>query len=143
MKVTHAPSPQWTHARISVAFDGETGSGEVGTVTLFTITGRVIVKHLTAFCTETLVGAATLECGVASSTPGLIAQVADATTIAANDWWVDASVAEVGLAAQVATQKDMNLSENVILTIDSANITDGTLIFDVWYMPVTDNGLLV
>ena len=126
----------------TVAFDGTAGNGAVGTVTVLTITGRVVLKNLATFCTETLAGAtATVALGVASSTAGLIAATTG-TDIAANDWWIDATPTEVGLAAVPAGHKDIALSESVIITVATANVTDGTLVFWAEYMPLTSNGRL-
>ena len=52
--------------------------------TLFTVTGDVLVR-IYGVCTTTLVGAATIEVGVTGNTAELLAQVANATTIAAGD----------------------------------------------------------
>jgi len=34
------------------------------------------------------------------------------------------------------------VSESVILTIGAADVTDGTLVIDMWYTPITDDGAL-
>lgn len=35
-----------------------------------------------------------------------------------------------------------NISEDIIIDPLTQNITDGTLIIDCWYLPITDNGAL-
>jgi len=72
--------------------------GTNASLKIFDVTGDVVVR-IFGVCTATLVGAGTLEVGVTGNTAGLIAQVSDATTIAASDVWIDSSVAEVGIAA--------------------------------------------
>ena len=47
-------------------------------------------------CTTTLVGAGAISVGVVGNTGLILPSIADATTIAAGDVWVDASVGEVG-----------------------------------------------
>ena len=131
------------HVRKTVAFDNTAGNGAAGAVTLFTITGRVWMTGFSAFCTETLTGAATtVSVGVASSVAGIIA-VSTGTDIVANDWWVDATPAEIGLADPVTTQVDMLVSQTIICdVIGAAGVTDGTIVFDCWFVPITDNGNL-
>ena len=120
----------------TIAFDGTAGNGATGTVVVWTITGRVWIERVSAFCTETLVGAATLEFGSTTTTTELIAQIANATSLATNDWWTGSgSPASSGQAPAGAI--DVYFSANPILTIAAANITDGTLVFDCWYSPLT------
>ena len=151
VKVGSSPVPP-IHARSTIAFDGAAGNGATGTVTVFTITGRVYIERFLAFCTENLVEAvatATLRCGGASDTDGLFDQL-NATTLVNGDWWeqaasigglvsLDGSITGGYISSQVQKMTD----EDVILTVGAQNITDGTIIFDVWYIPITDDGLLV
>jgi len=140
-----------THVRKTIAFDGTAGNGATGGVTVFTLTGRVLVEALTIFCTETLEEAAptaTVALGTATGT-GNIISATSATTIAANDWWIDATPGEVGYANLVQTlssgpsQKDFALSESLLITVATQDVTNGTLVIDAWYRPITDNGSLV
>jgi len=81
-----------------LAFTGAVGNtrgdkdGTKSTQTLFTVTGSVLVR-IFGVVTTTLVGAGTLEVGVVGATAGLIAQVADATTLATSDIWLAATSA--------------------------------------------------
>ena len=135
-------SQQAIHVTKTIAFDGTAGNGAVGTVTVFTLTGRVWLAGLSAFCTETLAGnTATVSLGVASVVAGLV-PVTTGTDLAANDWWIDATPAEIGIAAVAASQKDQLLSQSVIVNVLVAGVTDGTLVIDAWYLPVTSNGAL-
>ena len=139
------------HARVTIAFTGAAGLGAVGTVALFTITGRIWIDTLTAFCTEALAEAAasaTVACGVAADTDAFIA-VTNAIDIDLNEWWNSATPAAgavtitgTGTTGPSTLQKRKLVSTNIILTVAAQNITDGTIVFDVFYMPVTDNGLL-
>src|SRR3990167_9363100 len=108
-------------------------------------TGRVWVQAMTIFCTETLAGAtATVSLGTASGVANLIGATT-ATTIAANDWWGDTSPAEIGiLSLEVTAPVLLNfvLSESPVIAVATQNVTDGTLVIDCWYEPITDNGFL-
>ena len=126
------------HARKTVTFTGAAGAGAVGTVAAFTITGRIWVTNVSGFCTTNLTGAGTLDLGTATSATAFLDQ-ADATAIDANDWLTTttSTAGTSGLATGVFVSEDM------ILTIGTTDVTAGVLVFDVWYYPVTDNGLLV
>lgn len=108
--------------------------------TIFAITGRVLIAYLTAFCTESLVGAGTMVLGTSSQTAGLIASTVP-NNLDVNEWWNDAGPAE-GMEQIIATAIDAVCSEDIELLPGGANVTDGTIVFDVWYLPITDNGAL-
>lgn len=121
-------------------FIGAAGLGAQGATTLFTVTGTVMVR-LVAACTEDLVGAGTIESGISGNTAGLLAQIADATTLDAGESWVDASP---------ATLEGVDLSNGIIIangqdiieTIGAADITDGTLTYYLFWRPLSDDGLV-
>lgn len=139
------------HVRKTITFTGAAGAGAVGTVTVFTITGRVWVQSLSAFCTTDLTEAgatATIECGHAGDTDAFIAQTT-ATAIDTNEWWNGTTPASGGYtqpdsltAGYQTTARNKLLSANVILTIGTQNVTAGVIIFDAWYKPITDDGSL-
>ena len=127
------------HVRRTVAFDGAAGNGAIGTVTAFTITGRVFVHRITVFCTENLAGAtATISLGAAADVDEFL-PVVTATTLDANDWWIGAG-SDPGVEAIPATVQDRVLSQDIDLDVLVAAITDGTLVIDVWYDPITADG---
>lgn len=70
--------------------------GSQASFKLFNVEGDVLVR-IFGVCTVDLVGAGTLEVGVTGNTAGLIAQVADATALDANDIWNDATPTTVGV----------------------------------------------
>lgn len=143
----------WTwHSTKSITFAGGTGTGAAGTVTVFTVTGRVILHALTAFCTSdlTVSGAATIELGVTGQTAVIIVQTT-ASGIDANEWWGDATpiAGSVVIRQPDSTvdgagtaQAERTLSTDVIATIATADVTGGTLIFDAIYTPLTDGARL-
>ena len=132
------------HVRKTVAFDGTAGNGAVGTVDVFTLTGRIWAAAWSVYCTEDLVGAGTLAMGTAGATTALMAGLADATTLDAGKWWDGADEAAVADAAPMSTTNTPGkaLDGDVILTVGSTDITDGTIVIDLWYMPITDDGAL-
>jgi hypothetical protein len=131
-----------TVVRKTVAFDAVGGPGPVGTVDLFTVTGDVRVK-LTAICSETLVGAATLECGVAGNTAGIIAQIADATALAVGEIWFDATPTTTLDDDSSIPRKVIAAGQDIILTIAAADITDGTINFVAEYEAISADGAMV
>ena len=126
------------HFTKTVTFDGGSGSGAVGTVAIATITGSVLLEHLTCECTTLLAGAtATLELGTANNTAALIAQTT-ATEIDANEYWHDDTPeAEVGDAV---TNKTVNA--NIILTVGTAAISSGVIVISGFWVPLSAPGRL-
>lgn len=108
--------------------------------TLFYVQGVVRMRIL-AKCTVSLDGAlATIEVGTALSTPGLIAQTT-ATDIDINELWNDATPTTSIEATTVLTEKIV--SQNVIQTVATANITAGEIQYTcIWY-PLSENALVV
>ena len=138
------PSPSTTFmARKTVAFTGGAGLGAIGTVALFTVTGAVKIAVI-ATCSETLVGAATLECGIAGTTAGIIAQIADATDLITGEIWADATPT---LALDTLANSELNFvmgnGQDIFLTVGAAAITDGTITFNIVWSPVNATGNVV
>lgn len=134
-------------SRSVVTIDGSAGAGEAdspSTIRVFTLTGRVRLVGLHCFCTETLVTVnGTVALGVATASTAFIGATA-AGAIVTNDWWNNAGNAPdtVEDILEAVSRVGEALSNHIIITIATADITDGTLIFDVWYEPITDNGRL-
>jgi len=138
--------PQYKSEEIVVTFDGGTTNGigdESGTDnphTMFTVTG-VIELSIIAVCTTSLVGdSATLEIGTALSTANLIAQTT-ATDIDEKDIWHDASPDSSIELTSVITRK--LVSQDIILTVGTADITAGVIKFIVRWAPISSDGNLV
>jgi hypothetical protein len=127
-------------ARKTVAFDGAAGNGAVGTVNLFTVTGDVLVI-LFATCSEDLVGAtATIVAGIAGNTAGLIGSTT-ADTIDTGESWTDATPTTV--EALVTSPRIIAAGADIIATVGTADITDGTLNFYCLWRPLSSNGAVV
>lgn len=111
--------------------------------TLFTVTGDVAVR-VYGVVTTTLVGAATIEVGVTGNTAVLLAQVADATTLAAGDVWIDGSPAEVGAVAfaNVPATTLITGGLDIIETVGTTNITAGNIRYVCLWRPISHDGLV-
>jgi len=115
-------------------------TGATGAHTLLTVTGLVEITVI-ALCSTDLAGAATIELGTATTTAGILAQVANATTIDDKDIWHDA---DVDASVELTSVAKRNLvGEDVILTIGSTAITSGVITFYVRWSPISENGNVV
>ncbi len=127
------------HRRATITF-----ANNSGTVTVFTLTGRVMVLAVAAFVTVDVVetGAVTgLEFGVTAD-PNLFILSANPSDLDANEWWTDASP-QAGGVAMDDLQKDKLIAQDPILTITGGtDLASGTIVFDIWYLPITDDGAL-
>ena len=127
----------------SITFDGGTTNaigdhdGTSDPFSIFTVTGTVRMK-IYAICTTTLVGAlATLEVGTALSTAGLIAQTT-ATDIDVNEIWHDATP-DTSIELDTVSVENI-VSQSVIGTVATANITAGVIKFMILWRPITADG---
>lgn len=109
-------------------------TGATGAHTLFTATGNLLVTVF-GVCDTSLTGAATVEVGVAGNTAGLVAQIANATTLDDGDVYVGAST-EVGVAAIPATFV-LNDGADIIMTIGSTAVTAGVVDFYCTWRPLS------
>lgn len=128
----------------SVTFDAGSGSGAVGSVAYFTVTGEVLVCFMVPFCTGSLTEAgatATIALGVTGSTALFIAAT-DAVDIDANEFWVDTAPDANGIAVPAAL-KDIAITDNVIATVATQNVNGGALRIDLFWYPLSSNGLVV
>lgn len=108
--------------------------------TLFTVTGSVLMK-LWGICSVDLVGAtATVSVGTALSTTGLIASTT-ATNIDANEIWYDATPDTSIELSSVLTEKIV--SQNVIQTVGTANVTAGAITYYCMWKPLSADGNVV
>jgi len=119
----------------TVTFDGTTW-GDIGTDTIATVTGRVLITHLSAYCSTLLAGAtATIELGTTNNTAALIAQTT-ATDLDATEFWKDATPeAEV---SDAITNKVVG--SNILLTTATAAVTSGVIEFSFLWLPLSVDG---
>lgn len=141
--ITNPPSPQNQHVRNTYTFAaGSTGS--VATHTLFTLTGTVLIRMITGVVTQSLTsgGTPTFSIGHANGltyfTGGAIA---DATGLTTTNNMIQGTSPLANAALSMKT--DVVLSgANIVLVIGTATVTGGTIVFDVFYDAVSDNGAL-
>lgn len=127
-------------AQKTVAFDGSTGNGEAGTVSIFTVTGEVLVALMSNYCSENLAsaGAPTLVLGVTGDTDLFITSTT-ALDIDAGLFWVSDTPTANGIAVPAAL-KDIAITDSIVATVGVADITDGTIRFDLYWMPLSADG---
>jgi len=110
--------------------------------TLFTVTGDVIVRIL-AVCKTALTsgGAITVEVGVSGNTAALIAQIADAKDLIANEVWVDATPTTTLEAAPAGVNDGFIISngQDIILT-PAGTFTAGVIDFYCSWKPLSVDG---
>ena len=126
-------------ARKALTFTGATSFGEVGAVPLFTVTGEVIINKIIPYCTTNLAGgSATLALGVTGGVADFVAATT-ATDIDANEFWVDTAPDANGVAIPAALM-DIIITDNIIGTVATANITAGVMEFTVYWTPISVDG---
>ena len=116
------------------------GFGEAGdSIVLWTCTGEVLIKYLSAFCSTLLTGSGTtIELGCVGNTAELIAQV-DPTAIDADEFWTSGTP-EIS-ASNAVTNK--LISANVLITVGAGGpITAGVIEFVALWVPISANGNL-
>jgi len=136
----------------TITFTGGAGAGAINDITLiYTITGRVRVHLITAYCTTLLTesgATATISLGTAGDVDAFIA-VTDAVEIDATEWWTGAapvvgskSPVKVETGGLVISQVDKLVDENINTRHLVAGTTGGVIVFDCWYEPITSTGAL-
>jgi len=127
----------------TIEFDGEAGSGAVGTVALFTVTGAVHVV-VVGYCTEDLTEAgatATISVGITGATAALIALV-NAVDIDVGEIWFDATPADVKALTSLGGAF-VGGGEDIFATIAAQNVDDGTIDFCCFWTPLSADGNVV
>ena len=131
-------------ASITITFDGSAGTGAQGAVPIFTVTGDVLVKYITAVVTVDLkedAGNPTLSLGVTSGVADFIAATT-ATALDAGEIWVDTGP-DANSVAVPDLMKDIIVVDNIIGTVAGTNLIDaGAIRFDVYYLPLSSDGLV-
>lgn len=128
----------------TVTFDGTAGGGAVGTVALFTVTGRVRIVSISAYVSTTLtesVGDGTISLGDTGNVTRFIAATTSAG-LAAGEVWVDATPNQVA-EAMPAALRDVIESANVQFDVVLRNITGGVIEVYCQWMPLSSGATLV
>jgi len=111
-------------------------------LTLFTVTGDVLVR-IFGVCTVSLTGAtATLQVGVASNTAALIA-LTTATDIDAGQIWLDSTPSVGDSLANLPGSFIIVNSANIIETVATADITAGNVYYNCLWRPLSPDGNIV
>ena len=116
----------------------ENETGDQVEHTVFTVTGDVIVT-VWGQCKTDIVGAGTMEMGIAGNTAAIIAQIANATTLDNGENWVDATPETVSTLPGTFI---LNNGANIILTIGTADLTAGVVDFACLWRPISSTGLV-
>ena len=119
---------------------GDSG-GANATSALFTVTGDIMAMVI-GVCKKTLVGAATIEVGVAGATAAILPQIANATTLAVNEGWLPDATPSL---AEAATPQVHVIGGGLDINkkIASADISYGEIDFYCFFRPLSDDGDVV
>ncbi len=109
-------------------------------ISLFTVTGDVVVR-LVAIAKETVTtdDASVVEVGVAGDTAVLIAQIADATDLAVNEIYHDATPDATIEALSVLKEFIISSSQDIILTT-TGTVTAGSIAFTCFWTALSSDG---
>lgn len=123
----------------TITFTGASGLGLVNVaVPVATITGRVLLREMTFFCSTLLAGVSgTVSLGTANNVGGII-PVTTATAIDTNEFWRDDSP-ESQISSAI---KNRVISANLIIDVLTATITGGVLQVAIKWSPLSINSNL-
>ena len=132
----------------TVTFTGAAGLGAIGTYNILTVTGEVLVIAFVPFCTtltgvDAGTGVASMQVGVVNATT-LFVGTTDATGIPTNNFWVSQTPNANGIALPAAT-KDIVITQNIQGQVTSTGtklVNSGTIRFDVYWLPLSSDGLI-
>jgi hypothetical protein len=119
-----------------------TFSNDTGTVSLFTVTGDVLVR-MVGICKTNVASAAAanIECGVSADTNAMIASTV-ATDIDANEIWHDATPDSSIEAASTLREYLISNGDDIILTLD-AQVDSGAITFHCFWTPLSEGATVV
>lgn len=138
-----AAAPKLLRGAITYAA-GSTGA--IGTTTLFTVTGDVLLTMLAAKCTTDLTsaGAPTFDVGVVGNTSLLFDTAPDVTGWDAGEWLnAIGTTYSAGGATDLTwnlTSAPAGISANIIQTIATATITGGVVRWYLQWIPLSGDG---
>ena len=135
----------WKQSEKAITFIGGTtnaigdydGTGDP--FNIFTVSGTVLMKVI-GIVETTLVGAATIEVGITGDTAAILAQVANASTMAIGEIWHDATVDKKIELTSVMVENIVAGSNDIIGNIGAANITAGAIRFICLWKPLSKDG---
>ena len=145
------PGSNIRHVRKTIAFDGGANNGNLDDdIPCFTGTGWYLPLRYTLRCTESLVCSApsvtNLRLGNAGAATGTFFSGIPADATAGQAWNNDdGGWAAFGYGGALGVDNKYYTGNLVVRPTDEgggADVTDGTLVIDVWYIPITDDGEL-
>jgi len=114
-------------------------TGATGAADLFNVEGDVLV-YVFGICHTNIAGAGTLEVGVAGATAAIIAQIADATDLDANEGYWDATPT---LAEGIAPVYHVVAGGmEIIQTIGTTALTAGQITYYCFWKPLSSDGVV-
>lgn len=133
--------PIWTEGLIetkSITYAAAT-TGAIATTTLFTVTGCVAVRVF-GVCTSTLTsgGVPTLEVGISGATAVVLAQIVNATDLATDELYLDAT--PTTKVEAMPSRLIISAGQDIIQTIGTATITGGSLAYYCVWAPISNDG---
>lgn len=137
-------SPGAPISRKTVTFTGAAGLGAVGAVPLFTVTGRIAVDRISAYCSTDLTEAgatATIALGTTTNTSRFIAATT-ATAIDAGEIWLTTTPTAGSLdfpsaSAGATDPSSVMVSENIIATVAAQAVNGGVMEFYLEWTPLS------
>ena len=129
-------------ASFTKTYANTAGNGATGTVALFTVTGQVLLVYITAICTTTLTGATATITLETTSQAGLFIAATTATTITSTNFVWTSVTPVAGAQALPAAMKEIIVGENIINRVAVAGVTAGVVEYDVYWVPLSSNGLV-
>lgn len=147
-------TPVLRHVRKTITFDGGANNGNLGDeIPLFAVTGVVNIKpeDVTLRCTETMAcSSPTLTtfriCPTGEASYSLIVGQAPNAAGAAGEFWNYDDGDWDSFGFKVAGGDHFDVATNLVLRVmdegGGADVTDGTVIVDLFYRPITDDGAL-
>ena|SRR3990167_8243429 len=125
----------------TITFDGSAGSGAIGQVTVFTVTGINYVQRLIPYCTVDLVSATgTISLGRAAAVTALLG-VTTAADLDANEYWLSTTPGS-GFIALPAALKDSIYATDVTIDVLTLGISAGAIIFYIEYIPISAGAVI-
>lgn len=127
-------------ARKTKTYDGTAGAGAEGTVSLFNVTGEVLVHNLTAFCTSSLAAGVACEINLAvTNSVELFILDTLGTNIDGDEFWVSTTPTGNGIALPAAL-KEIVIEENIINVIKTGDVTSGTIAYTCYWDAISTDG---
>lgn len=129
----------------TITFTGAANMGAAGdNVSIFTVTGEVMIAFMVPFCTTLLdeaAGGATISLGVTNSVALFIAATAS-VDIDADEFWVDNAPDPYGVALPAGLQ-NIVITDDIVAACAVQDTDAGVIRFDCFWRPLSSDGKVV